>query len=246
MEHTTNYGLNKPSNTEKLVGAYNALNENFDTLDAKLNEINTTCVNQNNIKSFILKYYYPIGSVYFSATNVTPSELFGGTWEKIENELVGTGLVGDTPVAEGNNNVTLSSQNLPVHTHTVTPSGGISEEGAHKHSNNAAHTFHAHPRIQVYTEDTDRLKAYSGCEEAVKTYSSIPQLYYREGNTQQTTNTNNRIKVTQKDTSEDGAHTHVFTGIEEDVDPSGLLPRDVQPIDILPTYLTVAAWRRTA
>ena len=41
----------------------------------------------------ILKYVYPVGSIYISATSVNPSALFGfGSWQPIEGKfLIGAG-----------------------------------------------------------------------------------------------------------------------------------------------------------
>ena len=46
----------------------------------------------NFLKPFLEREYldrvYPIGSLYFSATEVDPSALFGGTWERIKDRFL--------------------------------------------------------------------------------------------------------------------------------------------------------------
>lgn len=37
---------------------------------------------KNEMKSFILETYYPIGALYLTVGNENPGTLFGGTWEK--------------------------------------------------------------------------------------------------------------------------------------------------------------------
>lgn len=37
---------------------------------------------KNEMKSFILETYYPIGALYLTMGNENPGTLFGGTWEK--------------------------------------------------------------------------------------------------------------------------------------------------------------------
>lgn len=60
--------------------------------------------------------YYPVGCVYISYTNITPADLFGGTWSTITgyfpyfNAGTSTG---------GSNTHTLSSNEMPSHTHKL-------------------------------------------------------------------------------------------------------------------------------
>lgn len=67
----------------------------------------------------LINTIYPIGSIYMSVSDVSPSILFGGEWEQIEdrfllakggnfNTLNGTG---------GSATVTLTKDQMPVHTH---------------------------------------------------------------------------------------------------------------------------------
>lgn len=101
-----------------------------------LDENGNLTVNSITSNSGILSYsdIYPVGSIYLSVNNVNPSAIFGGTWEAF-----GTGktLVGvDTSQAEfgtveqigGEKNHTLTTSEMPSHTH------GISSSGAHTHT----------------------------------------------------------------------------------------------------------------
>ena len=71
-----------------------------------------------NIKSQIVDSIYPVGAIYMSTTDTSPVDLFGGEWEQIENRfLLAAGssyTAGDTGGAA---TVTLSTANLPAHTH---------------------------------------------------------------------------------------------------------------------------------
>ena len=83
---------------------------------------------------------YPIGSIYISTEDDTIEKVqkrFGGTWEKYAEgtSLVSTGTYTDSNgninsyaknSQGGSNNVTLTTNNLPAHTHTVTATGTVS------------------------------------------------------------------------------------------------------------------------
>lgn len=48
---------------------------------------------KNEMKSFILETYYPIGALYLTMGNENPGTLFGGTWEK--SNMYSTPLTSD-------------------------------------------------------------------------------------------------------------------------------------------------------
>lgn len=64
----------------------------------------------------ILDLVYPVGSVYISYKSTSPVTLFGGAWSQVTNRVIrgaaGTGT-------GGNDSLTLTTANLPAHTHTV-------------------------------------------------------------------------------------------------------------------------------
>ena len=66
----------------------------------------------------LLDYIYPVGSIYFSYSHVSPSELFGGTWVRIENAFLWAvdekGVIGQTG---GEKTHTLTVSELPSHSH---------------------------------------------------------------------------------------------------------------------------------
>lgn len=66
----------------------------------------------------ILDYLYPIGTVYISVSNTSPSTLFGGTWVQIQDTFLlaagSTYTAGDTG---GEANHTLTTNEIPAHTH---------------------------------------------------------------------------------------------------------------------------------
>ena len=74
---------------------------------------------ETQVKQIVLNAFFPVGSIYMDATgSINPNTQFGGTWVKIENRfLLGSGskAVG---AAGGEENVTLTSDTMPKHSHT--------------------------------------------------------------------------------------------------------------------------------
>ena len=96
--------------------------------------IDGTCTKFSNDLATLLDKMYPIGSIYISTTLSTPAQVgsaIGGTWEAYGK---GKTLVGvDTSQTEfdkigetgGSNTVTLTTDNLPSHSHSFTPLGSV-------------------------------------------------------------------------------------------------------------------------
>ncbi len=85
------------------------------------------------LKLLMLDTIYPVGSIYMSVNNVSPSTLFGGTWEAIQDRFLlaagSTYTAGDTGgsathtpggILSGGavGNHTLTVAETPAHTHT--------------------------------------------------------------------------------------------------------------------------------
>ena len=81
--------------------------------------IDGTCTKfSNDLQSFLLKVY-PVGSIYISYNSTNPGTLFGGTWENYGSGRVLKGInSGTAGQTGGSSTVTLSTANLPAHTHT--------------------------------------------------------------------------------------------------------------------------------
>lgn len=77
----------------------------------------------------LLDYIYPVGSIYFSYSHVSPADLFGGTWERIKNAFLWavdeSGTIGQTG---GEKTHTLTIAEMPTHQHTYqTPTWKVAE-----------------------------------------------------------------------------------------------------------------------
>lgn len=128
------------------------------------NKINATMDN-------ILKYVYPIGSIYLSINDTDPATLFGGNWERFS---YGRCLVGvdenqtefETVLKSGGFKThTLTVDQMPGHTHGITswltnnPLGGVdrslmygmpSTTATYSYVTNATGGGSAHNNLQPY------------------------------------------------------------------------------------------------
>lgn len=66
----------------------------------------------------LLDFVYPVGSIYLSYSHVSPAELFGGTWTRIQNAFLwAVGADGTIGQTGGEQTVTLTTAQLPAHSH---------------------------------------------------------------------------------------------------------------------------------
>ena len=71
-----------------------------------------------SFKSALLDFAYPVGSIYMSTNNVSPSLFLGGTWVQIEDKfLLAAGSVYSGGATGGEASHTLSVSEMPSHTH---------------------------------------------------------------------------------------------------------------------------------
>lgn len=63
--------------------------------------------------------FYPIGSIYMSVGEESPSSLFGGTWEQIQDKfLIGAGNLYSLLSEGGEATHTLTIDEIPAHSHS--------------------------------------------------------------------------------------------------------------------------------
>ena len=170
---------------------------------------------------------YPVGSIYMSVVDINPAELFGGTWEAMSGRvLVGAG-VSDFDInyvagtKGGSRSRTLSSSNIPKHTHTVE----IKQTAAtHNHRNGVFDEVAAgngplssnYGAIKMYPTSTQHVMAADG-----SSFGTSTQLYM--GYTSETS----------------AVHTH-------DVTVGYYGAKNPTEISVMQPYLVVYMWKRTA
>ena len=75
---------------------------------------------------------YPIGSIYMSVNNTSPSTLFGGTWEQIQDKfLLASGTTYNNGATGGSATVSLTESQMPRHTHTQNEHTHTEEQHRH-------------------------------------------------------------------------------------------------------------------
>ena len=92
-----------------------------------------------NLKKEMLNEMYPVGSIYISTTLSTAAQVkaaLGGEWEVYGNGKVLRGINGGTSGTTGGSEmVTLSTDNLPSHNHSISVlSGTAASAGEHTHT----------------------------------------------------------------------------------------------------------------
>ena len=164
---------------------------------------------------------YPVGSVYISFNSADPSTLFGGTWQRLKDTfLLANGDSYAPNTTGGSATKTIGVNNLPSHTHSC------STVGNHTHTRGSMNITGWH--------DSGDSEGVSG---GAFTISYRPSTFNArmQGGSQNTVVNFDASRSWSGSTSANGQHTHTIgnTG-------SGL------PLNIMPPYTTVYAWRRTA
>ena len=240
MTYTTNYNLKKPGDDDNLL--VSASNDNMDVLDEVIKDIEDTTLNVDDFVTTAFDKVYPVNSIYISTSSVLPFTF--GTWVAIQNKYLLCGGV-DFPIGLSHNGtILLNKTQLPYHTHTFTPKGRFDAVDAHTHVNNAEHAFHIDGQVITYgankTTTMNRVIADEGCTASI--YDAYSQFYINTDTGEQSPETNNQVVVANKDTSEDGLHTHEFVGTHTETESYGLR----NPITFTPKFIPVFIWKRTA
>lgn len=81
----------------------------------------------------ILSRVYPVGSIYMSLTDTNPADLFGGTWEQIEDRfLLAAGTTYTVGATGGEASHKLTVNEIPDHGHAVAVTGGTDSYGTNR------------------------------------------------------------------------------------------------------------------
>lgn len=79
----------------------------------------------------LINLIYPVGSIYITTNEISPSTLFGGTWEQIQDRfLLSAGSTYRAGNSGGAATVALTTNQLPSHSHSSSLEGA----GGHTHT----------------------------------------------------------------------------------------------------------------
>ena len=218
---------------------------------------------------------YPVGSVYISFNSDDPSALFGGTWTRLKDRfLMASGDSYAPNTTGGSATKTIAVANMPSHNHTVNSAGthkhtaSASTVGNHTHSvsgTTGGAGSHNHNRgnmnITGGFQSVDmggREPAYGAFRDGtfpsaqnpasggggVDTHVDFNAADSWTGTTNTVANHTHSFSVTSGGA---GSHSHTIT-----VANGGSHTHTTNntgsgtPLNIMPPYMTVYMWRRTA
>lgn len=165
---------------------------------------------------------YPVGSIYFSVNNIDPSILFGGIWQQISDcFLLGAGKVAAGKTG-GKESITIKTENMPSHSHTVNSHTHSIAEHSHTASSESAGT-HTHG-VYYRTDNTTG------------------------GSTQRVGSSGTNSGTHKTDSA--GAHSHTIKVQKGGPTATGTAKPGTntvggdKAISIMPPYLAVYMWKR--
>ena len=119
------------SNTSKI----NQLNQ---TTEEKLAAMDAEIVAMRQSLEMVKDLCYPVGSIYVSVNPTNPKNLFGGTWERIQDTfLLAAGETYEAGSTGGEAEHTLTVEEMPAHSHSFT---SFTASGSTTSSTGAART----------------------------------------------------------------------------------------------------------
>ena len=185
---------------------------------------------------------YPVGSVYISFNSTDPSTLFGGTWSRLKDTFL---LVNGDSYAPnttgGSATKTIAVSNMPSHNHSVNSSGShthtatTSTAGNHSHtrgSMNITGTFGGAIDTNDWSGAFYKMSQIARMNDADGYHMKTGFDASRSWSGSTSTAGNHSHTLT---TASSGSHTHTTNNTGGGV-----------PLNIMPPYTTVYAWRRTA
>ena len=182
---------------------------------------------------------YPVGSIYMSTRGTNPGELFGGTWQEIPGVfLLGRSSGYPAGSSGGASDVVLTQGQMPMHSHAIPT-----------HTHNVPNHRHSVP-AHTHTATVSSAGAHTHGVVHSKTGGSGTTRWAAQGS-EETYNTESA-----------GGHTHNVTVASKaafNTTSSGACTTDGQSgarttegagsgesVNIMPPYLSVYIWERTA
>jgi len=227
----------------KSSGGVTALNEGVNMMEREINNVldgaskTPDATKDNQLLEAIQKLIadakaqailaaHPIGSLYWSSQNTDPGTLFGGTWQRIKDKFILA--AGDTytnGATGGAATVTLVTNNLPSHNHTIGGNTGNKQptftgtetlsstvndhrhEMEHYHSLNSHTHGYAHTHKYTHTHNTDISHTHQYDIGRATATGGTGSAYRFESGSYQLTDTNSNSNVFTLTTKSGGSNS---------------------------------------
>ena len=231
-------------------------------IDSKISEFqtkidNNTSLINNNTSSInnMLNTVYPVGSIYMSINNTNPSTIFGGTWVSWGAGKVPVGVnaseteFNSVEKTGGAKTHTLTTQQIPSHTHTFHGNAHNHSLSSHIHSFEGTTSSNGDFSVKFNVlANADTLNLLAGTTGTARRRDSADGGYYD--------NTDRQLRETIYNILEVDKHQHTFGGRTtgagggntgnatqtgyNDNTGGGQAHNNLQP------YITCYMWKRTA
>ena len=183
----------------------------------------------------IIDIIYPVGSIYMSVNNVSPATFLGGTWTALQDRvLIGAGNSYAVNSTGGSATTTLTTLNMPTHTHIFT-GNQVTTSSAGSHTHNWGTVTHGSNTFQFFNADSASGGNWVGDTQFMIAAKRNQAGTSGLGNILSTSNL-----MTGNPLIADGVHTHTVTATGTNSSTgSGA------SFSNLPPYLAVYMWKRT-
>ena len=147
------------------------------TVSGALDELYAVASDHDLLKAEIVDIIYPVGSVYISTTDSTVAmvqEKFGGTWVRYGEDKTIVGYKSGTNTVNatgGSKTVTLSTSNLPSHSHSITPSGTVTSTFTGKEISTNSTGSHSHTISHTHTTPATAVNNWSAASAGAHTHT---------------------------------------------------------------------------
>lgn len=218
---TTLYQLTQEDDANYTDGVFEIGIATFDVTTTDI----TNIVPEYRVLKTLVDAIYPVGSIYMSANNTDPALLFGGTWQRISGKFL---LSADSSHAAGTTggaaSHTLTAAELPSHNHSL---------------NNHTHTVPAHTHSASTASAGAHTHNVPRWQQATPTAGGAGRLAQGSIDSSYVT-------------SKAGAHTHSVTVANKPAFNTTAATGNTgntgggTAISLMPPYLAVYMWKRTA
>jgi hypothetical protein len=204
-------------------------NYNFAKIEETLRDIKTATW----LKDQLVDLIYPIGSIYTTIDSIDPETLFGGHWEEITNgQFLRASKTGQAAEG-GSETVTLTVNNLPSHSHSLNSHTHTLGDHTHNASDLIIDSKPLVPNRDITLNGSAHQEWTTGSGSGGN-WSYL----YRSGSSANVRVDTKRLEI--------AGNTGIASGNTGAASGNTGNTGSGTPFSILPPYITVHIWKRTA